>query len=79
MEKHEKTRQACEAVKECKWKDAADLFYKAADVTCLVQEGNYHIVFVLDESGSMVRRWLSTTICVHTLCMQAQYIYMQVC
>ena len=67
MAKHEKTRQACKAVKECKWKEAADLFYKAADVTCLVQEGNYLIVFVLDESRSMVRRWLCTTICVHIL------------
>jgi len=25
MAKHERTRAACEAVKECKWKEAADL------------------------------------------------------
>jgi hypothetical protein len=68
LAKHEKTRQACEAVEEFKWKEAADFFYQAADVTCLVQEGNYHIVFVLDESGSMVRRWLCTSICVRIRC-----------
>ena len=77
MAKHKKTRQACKAVKECKWKEAADLFYKAADVTCLVQQGNYHVVFVLDESGSMVSRWMCTTICVHVRyrCRRTGYTY----
>lgn len=58
MGKHSETRAACEAVTECRWSEAADLFYKATDVvqpTVSAQQGYYHIVFVLDESRSMVR------------------------
>ena len=55
MAKHEKTRQACEAVKKCKWKEAADLFFQAADVTCLVQQAVtcVEVCFVMDCTGSM--------------------------
>ena len=62
MRKHEETTRACEAVKAGRWTEAADLFYSAADAkrlirrgpTCVSAQQGYHVVFVLDESGSMV-------------------------
>ena len=58
MDKHEDTIKACKAVTKCNWSEAAHLFYKATDIpqpSVSAKQGNYHIVFVLDESGSMVR------------------------
>jgi hypothetical protein len=48
MAKHERTRTACEAIKECKWKEAADLFCPVKQaVTCV------EVCFVMDCTGSM--------------------------
>jgi len=59
MVKHQETVAACNAVEERNWSQAADLFYKAADSIQRAPAGppqqGYHVVFVLDESGSMVR------------------------
>ena len=55
MGKHKETMAACKAVEERKWSEAADLFYKAADFTRLVQQTTtcVEVCFVMDCTGSM--------------------------
>ena len=57
LEKHQKTLEACQAVQQSKWQKASKLFFEAAEESQIEQSsklGAYHVVFVLDESGSMV-------------------------
>jgi hypothetical protein len=54
MAKHEISKAACKAVKECKWKEAADLFYKAAGTRLVKQSVTcVEVCFVMDCTGSM--------------------------
>lgn len=56
MAKHRQTLAACDAVKLRDWTKASRLFFDASEelkVNAIVQSCGHHVVFVLDESGSM--------------------------
>lgn len=69
MERFNQTLKACEYVKNKKWLEAAKEFYGAASKITGTKITGYHVVFVLDESGSMVCV-CCVFVCVCWVCVQ---------
>jgi len=67
MRKHQQTIEVCDAVQNCNWGRAAE------------GKQGHHIVFVLDESGSMVCFKISAYIQTFKLCTYIMKYVMGMC
>jgi len=67
MIKHKETLDACEAVDKGKWPKARGLFYEAAGECRDASMKGHHLVFVLDESSSMVSLKMDSCLFIYLL------------
>jgi len=76
---HQQTIEGCDAVKNCNWGRAAELYLEAATEAEVAGTQGHHIVFVLDESGSMVCFKISAYIQTFKLCTYIMKYVMGMC